>query len=287
MTISAQIIKDSLAPSGVRLSTFVLKYPRFIHAEVMTHRMFSRNASSSRAIPFKKQMAAIKDEMAAPLEFRANQKGMQAGERLSWWRSRACSAVWRLAGHVAIGFAKALDWLGAHKQYVNRLVEPFAHITVVLTGTDEAMANWFALRNHPKAQPEIQALARAMLKEYRASAPNALFAGEWHLPFVEDLDFPDGDTSGVDWQPLIERSVACCARTSYNNHDGTAPNGEKDAKLHDDLLNDTPMHASPSEHQARAESDPEIRSGNLHGWTQYRKMLAGEYITELGRVDDV
>lgn len=278
MTIYAKIIKDSKAPSQVRLTTFILKYPRFIHAELMTHRMFSRNASSSRAIPFEKQMAAIRTDMAKPIAFLANQKGMQGGEALSAWRQKACFATWRAAGLVALGFAKVLAWLGAHKQYVNRLVEPFAHITVVLTGTDEAFANWFALRAHPDAQPEIQALAYRMRELYLRSEPVKVPSGFWHLPFV---DVPVGDPKKIDWVPLIKRSVACCARTSYNNHDGTAPDLVKDSKLHDDLVGSQPMHASPSEHQAMACRQMRYRSGNLHGWMQYRKTLQGEFIFEM------
>ena len=275
MTITARIIKDSVSPFGVRLTTFILSYPRFIHSEVMTHRMFSRNASSSRAIPFPKQMAAIKQDMAKPLAFLANQKGMQAGEKLSPWRSKACFAVWRLSGLVAIGFAKVLSALGAHKQYVNRLVEPYAHITVVLTGTDESFANWFALRDHPAAQPEICELAKQMRRCYETSTPEKLPIGWWHLPFVETpKQAPD------NWGPLIRRSVACCARTSYNNHDGTEPDDLKDAILNNQLLSSTPMHASPSEHQAMCIGGFR-QSGNFYGWLQYRKTLQGEYVTTL------
>lgn len=276
MTISARIIKDSVSPCGIRLTTFVLKYPRFIHSEVMTHRMFSRNASSSRAIPFEKQMAAIREDMAKPIAFLENKKGMQGGKALSQWRQKACFGIWTTAGYVMLGFARLLAWFGAHKQYVNRLVEPFAHITVVLTGTDEAFANWYALRAHPDAQPEIQELAYRMLGVYLTKEPQHLPAGFMHLPFVDDAP-TEGDPSKINWTPYIERSVACCARTSYNNHDNTAPSAEKDAGLHNDLVGSQPMHASPAEHQAVALAELK-QSGNLIGWQQYRKTLGGEYI---------
>ena len=58
MPYSARILLDSLSPSGARLTTMEVRYPRFIHSEMMTHRVFSRNAASSRAIPIKKMIAA-------------------------------------------------------------------------------------------------------------------------------------------------------------------------------------------------------------------------------------
>lgn len=282
MTIQVAIEKDSLAPSGVRLTTFILRYPRFIHSELMTHRMFSRNASSSRAIPFKRQLEMIKKDMAMPLLFRENKKGMQAGKALSGWKQKACFAAWRMAGHTAIVFAKVLDRLGSHKQYVNRIIEPFSHITVVLTGTDEAFANFFALRAHPDAQPEIRALAVEMHKQYLKHQPSEVPFGWWHLPFVQ---VPVGKPEDIDWRPYIKMSVARCARTSYLNHDGTNPDPEKDFALYDRLLGSEPLHASPSEHQAQALESKETRSGNFHGWGQFRKYLPNEYITTLQKGD--
>jgi len=275
MTISARIEKDSIAPSGARLTTFVLTYPRFIHSELMTHRAFSRNASSSRAIPFRKQLEMIKRDMAMPLLFRENQAGMQAGEALPAWKQKLCRGVWRAAGLVAILFAKALDMLGAHKQYVNRIVEPFAHISVVLSGTDEAYANFFALRDHPAAQPEIQELAKNMLALYLTSEPNQLKAGEWHLPFVNTHH-----TTDLNWPLLIRLSVARCARVSYNNHDGTVPTHNKDIELYIKLLGSRPLHASPAEHQAEALTEQD-KSGNFVGWRQYRKTLPDEVVSSM------
>lgn len=297
MTIEAKIIKDSVGPNGVRLTTFVLKYPRFIHSEMMTHRAFSRNASSSRAIPFTKQMQMIKDDMAIPLEFRKNQRGMQAGEPIE--NQQLARDTWIEAGHEAIKYAEELDALGIHKQYVNRLVEPYSHISVVVTATE--YSNFFALRHHSMAQPEIAELARIMWDQYSTSEPQTLQSGEWHLPFVsmEEIEFLTDkeyiDTVGnthrkiTDWNTLIKMSVARCARVSYLTHEGKKPSQEDDYKLYDRLLAEQPIHASPSEHQARAiPSEPcgskdlshNYRSGNFHGWVQYRKMLDGENITE-------
>ena len=65
MGYSARVLLDSVSPGGVRLVTMEVRYPRFIHAEFMTHRMFSRNAGSSRALPIRKMIAAVRDERAA------------------------------------------------------------------------------------------------------------------------------------------------------------------------------------------------------------------------------
>lgn len=302
MTIEAKIIKDSVGPNGVRLTTYVLKYPRFIHSEFMTHRAFSRNASSSRAIPFEKQMKMIEEDMALPLEFRKNQRGMQAGDALDEQGQFEAETLWRAAGLEAIQRAKALSGLGVHKQYVNRLVEPFAHISVVLTATD--FANFFALRHHSMAQPEIAELAKQMWTEYTGSQPQKLEVGHWHLPFVSEEEvnttfYPDCAPvpHNINWPKLIKMSVARCARVSYLNHDGTKPDFKSDEALYDRLLGQQPIHASPAEHQAQARNTIFIQypekdswhereltqneySGNLRGWKQYRKTLQGENITE-------
>lgn len=286
--IEAKIVADSLAPSGFRLTTFVLTYPRFIHAEFMTHRVFSRNASSSRAIPVKKQIQMIVDNPAIPLAFTKNQKGMQGGEILSGQQHEIAVQCWLKARDQAVIFARALADLEVHKQYANRILEPFAHISVVCTATD--FYNFFALRIHPAAQPEIQELARKMWDAMKASTPEGFVEGEMHLPFVtpRQQNFVVGTSlhmniksSGVRLNPheiLLRMSVARCARVSYLNHDGTEPAIEDDIELYNRLVGSAPIHASPTEHQAFASADGMLVSGNFHGWTQYRKTLQNENI---------
>lgn len=307
MTIEAKIIADSayidLGRKDFRITTFQLKYPRFIHAEFMTHRVFSRNASSSRAIPFKKTLRDIKSDMAFPIEFKSNKVGMQAGHTLSPFKQNLCRAAWRVSGHMACAFGWLLYKLGAHKQYVNRITEPWSHISVVVTATE--WNNFFALRFHSMAQPEICELARQMFVLYKNNIPDALERYEWHLPYVSNAEkliyhramaSSDGGkyfknmvrgSGGFNdlsyWEPLIKRSVARCARVSYLRHDGQKPAHHQDTKLYDRLLAEQPIHASPAEHQAKP-SDlvmPETEmSGNFRGWVQYRKLLPNENITE-------
>jgi thymidylate synthase ThyX len=279
--IEVKIIADSLAPSGFRLTTFVLTYPRFIHSELMTHRAFSRNASSSRAIPVKKQIQMVIDNPAVPLNFLQNQKGMQGGAPIL--NQEEARRIWLLARDQAVKSADLLADLEVHKQYANRLLEPFAHITVVLSATQ--FANWFALRYHGKAQPEICQLAKQMWEIYSTNEPDELVEGEWHLPFVSFtesnrmMQFGSPLTGDQKHTNLIKMSVARCARVSYLNHEGKNPTLEEDLQLYDRLLGSTPIHASPAEHQAKAELY-DIPSGNFVGWTQYRKMLENENIVK-------
>lgn len=283
--IEAKIVADSIGPSGVRLTTFVLTYPRFIHSEFMTHRVFSRNASSSRAIPVKRQIQMVIDNPAIPLAFTKNQKGMQGGEALTGEQEAAAIAAWLEARDRAVEMANKLSDLEVHKQYANRILEPYAHITVVCSATD--WDNFFALRCHEAAQPEIHALADLMYDAYSRNRPQELYLGRWHLPFVseeEKANVPpySGDASG--WREsaealLVKFSVARCARVSYLNHEGTKPTMEQDLQLYDRLLGQIPIHASPAEHQAMAIDSRYKRSGNFTGWEQYRKTLNNENIT--------
>lgn len=281
--ITANIVADSISKAGSRLTTFVLKYPRFIHSEFMTHRMLSRNASSSRAIPVAKFMEEIKNNPAMPSSFSKNCKGMQAKEEIE--NQEEAVKIWLQARDSMMEYVQKLSDLGVHKQHANRLLEPFQHITVVATATD--WANFFHLRTHKDAQPEFRELARAMYKVYSSSVPNVLDEGEWHIPFVtaEDLDRIAPHLCTLE--NLIKTSVAKCARVSYNTHDGSENTLEKDVELYDRLVGSSPLHASPTEHQATPSKDPNQRSGNLTGWIQYRKTLANENILEIQEIDDL
>lgn len=283
--IEAKIVEDSIGPSGVRLTTFVLTYPRFIHSEFMTHRVLSRNASSSRAIPVKKSIQMVIDNPVIPLAFTKNKAGMQGGEALTGDQEAAAVAAWLEGRDRAVEMAQKLSDLEVHKQYANRILEPYAHITVVVTATD--WDNFFALRCHYMAQPEICQLATQMYDLYSAAAPKVLATGNWHLPFITRDDWQEAyecpeSSFELDWvvDRLIKRSVAKCARVSYLNHDGTSATADQDLQLYDRLLGNLPIHASPAEHQAMAMGDSSVRSGNLRGWIQYRKTLKEENITK-------
>ncbi|MGO7308797.1 FAD-dependent thymidylate synthase [Rhizobium ruizarguesonis] len=283
MTISAKIIADSIAGHH-RLTTLQLRYPRFIHAEFMTHRVFSRNASSSRAIPVQRLIQDIIDDTARPLHWGKNEPGMQAREEHDspiYIHDREGDVLaedlthvqaWNFARDQAIAVARAFDEAGYHKQIVNRLLEPFSHINVLVSATD--WDNFFQLRDHPDAQPEIQVLAQQIKAAMAESKPNKLYADQWHLPYVADNDKEVFDFGLKHNLGLIEVarkvSVARCARVSYRTHDGRRTTVEEDVALHDKLVVAEPLHASPAEHQATPTG---MRHRNFNGWKQYRVSL--------------
>lgn len=297
------MIEHSIAPHGKELVTFQLRYPRFIHAEELTHRLLrttpeeiyiqtiadglmydenlSRNASSSRAIPINRMIEDILRDTAMPIHWGKNQPGMQAkpeNEPTSryyvdggytepgYWVEFDCEATWLEARDAAISFARKYVYAGYHKQIVNRLLEPFAHINVVVTATE--WDNFYELRNHEDAQPEIQQLAREMLQAVGDSTPRQLNEGEWHLPYV--LEEERSSHSIID---QLKLSTARCARTSYVTHEGKAPEYEADVALYDQLVGARPLHASPTEHQGTPASSSIEKSGNFQGWTQHRQLI--------------
>lgn len=264
MTISAKVIADSISPAGKRITTLQLKYPRFIHSEFMTHRAFSRCASSSRAIPVETMIKAIENDLVIPSYWGSNKPGMQAGDEIRHIDSAVC--IWGKAANAAIEHAKALIELGVHKQITNRLLEPFMHISVVVTATE--WSNFFELRCHKDAQPEFRKLAYAMHDAMVASSPNGLDAGEWHLPYITDIE-----REIEDYRKLAGVSAARCARVSYLNHDQSAPNLDADLLLFEKLVGSVPKHASPVEHQAICPTVPFVISNNFRGWTQFRAIL--------------
>lgn len=261
MAYHAEVLLDSVNPAGQRLTTFVLRFPRFVLPEFNTHRMFSRNASSSRAIPTAKLMQQLVDDPVIPVEWGRNQSGMQAREVLDAAGAAAAEAEWLKARDTALAHAEQLRATGVHKQIVNRLLEPWMWASVIVSST--TYDNFFTLRCHPDAQPEIKRLADLMRVAYQASAPELRMPGEWHLPFV-GLD--DRDLS-IEEQKQV--SVARCARVSYLTHVGTR-DIEADKVLHQRLLD--AGHWSPFEHVAVAASDAS-RFNNFSGWQAYRHQM--------------
>ena len=297
MTITAKVICDSQPKTGTRITTLELEYPRFIHSEFMTHRMFSRNASSSRAIPIMKMIHAVIDNPAMPIHWGKNQAGMQAREQLEDRYQLQAQLLWKAARDSAVEHAKTMLALGAHKQIVNRILEPFTHIRVIVTATN--FANFFALRDHEDAQPEIRELAVAMKKAIEESTPQLLGIGEWHLPYLDAEDFTniyehlkENSITRHDpaqhqiWMMACAISAARCARVSYLTHDGERPTIEKDMELYHHLVHANPPHMSPCEHQASPDKlSPGLadwaradQHGNFTGWIQFRHLIKGESV---------
>ncbi len=293
---TAVVIADSISDQGIRITTFQLRYWRAIHAELMTHRVFSRNAGSSRARPSKAIIEQVAHDPWGPIVWGLNEPGMQANnvadidvEMQSLWS-------WRNIAKRAANSATVLLNLGLHKQIVNRVLEPFTYIDVVVTATD--YANWFALRLDKDAQPEIQQLAQVMKDAMDASKPVLLNPGEWHLPYITTNDYAEAqnhvsyviskDRPETLLDLLKKISAARCARTSYKAFDGKVASIDDDLSLFDKLMSGNLKHASPTEHQATPDYinywDGEMEfvspwlHGNFKGWVQYRKTIPNEFI---------
>lgn len=273
--IKTKIILDSRI-NDIRVTTFELYYPRIVHAELMTHRVFSRNASSSRAIPVETMIKNHANYI--PENWRENQKGMQPAGFIEKTEDNViASHIWTEARNNAITSARKLMELGVAKEQANRLLEPFMFIKVIVTSTD--YYNFFSLRSHPDAQYEIRILSESMEKLYYSNIP---VKRSVHLPYLEN-----NNTVSLD---MIKCSVARCARVSYATHDGKPPTIENDVILYDRLVGSKPLHASPAEHQVFDEYffhafrvnnnlsnwpvNTEKLNGNLKkGVIQYRKIL--------------
>lgn len=257
----AKIIADSINPNKDRVTTFLLTYPRFIHSEIMTHRVFSRNAASSRAIPIEKIIEQVEKNPAKPIRWGKNGKGMQDhGIFKEQIEISLCETEWIKASKRAIESALALKAVGLHKQIVNRVLEPFVWMTTLVTATE--WENFFSLRLHKDAQPEFQYLAYIMLKSYLFQKPEYKEWGEWHIPF--------GDKVETDNSIKLKIATARAARTSYLTIENKS-DLQKDILLHDSLANSG--HWSPFEHSCQAKTG---KYANFQGWFQYRHTFLNE-----------
>lgn len=284
---TVEVILDSISPDGIRLTTLHARYPRMIHAEVMTHRMFSRNARSSRAVPSSRLRA---EDIYVP-RFAHNQKGMRAAGLLSDEEQRRAEEIWNI---MALGCQygseqlSSPDDLNVHKQWTNRPLEFFGYIDVLISSTK--WNNFLALRTDGAAQPEMQSLAWAVKDALEQSRPEDVLHDWWHLPYIEADDWAEsagGSDLNYQQNVLCRVSAARCARISYAPFEGA--NGIlADLERFEKLMNSGLIHASPMEHQATPDEEDLIEGrwvhptqhGNFHGWRQFRKMIPGEAVEE-------
>lgn len=269
--IVAKVIAFSIcARTGQTIITYELEYQRFIHAEFMTHREFSRNAMSSRAIPIKKMIEQVINDPAKPVHWGKNQPGMQAHEELTGDELERVQDLWGYAADTMADLAWAMDEAGAHKQVANRILEPFQWMKTVLTTT--SLTNWDWLRDHDDADPTIRALAVAMIEARRAyGLPVVLQPGEWHTPYYAHgfwkpyEDFGEGvfiDQFGNTLEDALAISSSCCAQVSYRLLDDTI---EKARMIYGKLVESEPVHASPFEHQATPIAESTKETCNDYG----------------------
>jgi len=315
--MEVEVIEHSCGADWVPdIFTIRMRYPRIIHAEVMTHRVFGRNARSSRAVPIKTMLCEIMDAPFVPWHWGLNQSGMQADEENTAdvflndaYKYRRGSHIsretaWKFASSHAYHIATAFMNAGYHKQVVNRLLEPFMWIDVLITSTD--WNNFLWLRDHKDAEPHLQDLARLVEAAMTNSTPNLLEPGEWHLPYIsqEDTAFlmSEDNVHDVGNLEFLQRvSAARCARISYRPFDGDA-SYTKELARYDMLVSSDRVHASPLEHQATPDhlilidgvmvdeegetieelgtaekwNSPDLH-GNLDGWIQFRKLVPNEW----------
>lgn len=298
--ITAQIVADSInIHTGDRLTTFVLEYPRFIHAEILTHKMLAKNSQSSRAVPVK-NVLSVNNDFVRPIVWGKNKSGMSSDEVLNVTEQAFAENLWNKAANHAFEMSAALSEVGLHKQWANRLTEPFSRIKVVISGTE--WDNFFWLRIDPAAaQPEIVELATKMKELYDSNKPEMLFDGDWHLPYINtdikfNSDLPkrvylDSNGNELDIEEALKISASCCAQVSYRKLDDSK---DKALDIYNKLFNGPKPHYSPTEHQGMAfkpnqlwysdsvlwkqgishmDRQDQFWSGNLKGFIQYRKIL--------------
>lgn len=274
----ARVIADSVSPTGQRLITVEANMHRFVLAELNTHRMFSRNSASSRAIPLTVTLRKVVDAPAWPLVWPAEQKGMQGGASLEGDDLADAEQLWvdvhaQVTQLVSAYLESHPDpQHRLHKSVVNRLLEPFFWHRVIITATD--WANFFNLRCSPLAQPEIQAAAYAIQDAIDASDPQEVDYGGWHQPYVRPEDRIELDRMGLPPEAANQLAVARCTRVSYLTHDRRR-DLQEDLALYERLIEAQPPHASPLEHIARPVPAGQPTLGNLQGWAQLRHTVLG------------
>lgn len=301
---TVRILKYSkCGETGKEICSYELEYPRISHSELLTHRVFSRNSSSTRAIPLSKVIDNIKQNPAKFI-WTQNQIGMQGTPVC---RSHAIAADTfkdALFGAVAYVLQDHQLPFEPHKQHIGRFLEAFQNIKVVLTTTEHA--NWDWLRIDSAAQPEIEDLASSMKQARDALEPTVLYHNEWHLPYVITKFTKQGwkyyhpeTEEELSTKQAITLSRAACAQVSYRNLDLS---DEAVSRITERLFGSEKIHSSPAEHQATPMPYPinpeeffsllegypdtyegithidrkgQAWSGNFCGWIQGRHLIKG------------
>lgn len=290
--IKVEIVADSINQQGDRLTSLVLTYPRIIHAEMLTHRMLSRNASSSRAVPVQKMIEAVKNNTFCPFEFQKAHKGMQGSEYFTGQDKEDCIKLWLESAELALQQAEKMKEKGITKQIINRILEPYQYYTVLITGSKEGWDNFFELRcpeyvnpdgksfkskkdylkrlnteniesepsdlfwlkrNKGQAEIHIMDLAEKIYDAMNESEPEQLEGNQWHIPFESKINELYPDST---LEEQIKVSVGMAANTSYTVvGDGSIITLEKASRIHDKCKEE--VHSSVFEHCARAMSNEE------------------------------
>lgn len=288
--IRAAVLAKSIA-NGITITTFLIDFPRFILAELNTHRAVSKNGASSRAIPVAQQIERVKNNPVVPIHFGLNQAGMSADTEVDENTKNKGVYEWLFNANRSVVGAQILQGMGVHKQVVNRIMEPYSFMRMVVTATE--WDNFFWLRLHKDADPHIAELARVMLHAYQQTPAVVLTEDCWHTPFfAQGFWSPIVENAhGITAQEAIEHSMSCCAQTSYRKLDMST---EKTEAIVERLFNGERVHASPSEHIAKPiefthcnpfieathiDSQDNLWSNNFKGWYQYRQGINNNVCT--------
>lgn len=274
--VEAQVVADSVSVAGDRLTTMVVTLPRSALAELNTHRAFSRNSASSRAVPVPRMIEYVRRSPYMPRVFSVHKPGMNAHEFIEpgspAWPD--VLAWWQQSVETALRQAQAGLELGVHKQDVNRILEPYLMHTVVVSSTE--WDNFFDQRlatdvaGAPLAYLPIYDAAVAMRDALTASSPRPVDGDDWHTPFVT-VD----ERAALEPEQVRAVAAARSARVSYftptgDRVVGTGPSLDADLRLCERLLNPgqgAAPHLSPFEHVAT----PAVPgTGNFTGWRQWR-----------------
>jgi len=225
--INAEIIADSHDGRGNRITTFVLTFPRFILAELNTHRMFSKNSASSRAIPFKKMVESVENDPFIPIAWQKSHSGMQGTEYLKC--TDDLEKDWLDARDSAIDYATHLNMVGLTKQLCNRLLEPYMWHKVILTATE--FSNFFELRNSKyEYKNQIFNSKKECIRSY-----------SFEKGFEEDLKYLQS-LSEIDWllmnQGQAEIHIMELAECMWDAYNENKPKLLKEGEWHCPMIND-------------------------------------------------
>lgn len=272
---TAKVIADTANPNelSARITTFEVYAPRYLLAEINTHRLLSRCAASSRAIPVERRITMTMCEPWIPDVFEKNCKGMHSSEALDDADQEKAQKIWREAITDALWHARRLSKLGTHKQFANRLLEPFVYYHGVITATE--WDNFWWLRKSEHADPGFRVLAEKMHEAYSASTP---VVSGMHAPYVREEE-----RAGLSNDQIFQISAARCARVSYLSHATGKPSTvEEDLALCEKLMQPTGAHLSPFDHPSfddgtngthtRRWNSP-VDHRQYWGWIPYRVLL--------------
>lgn len=302
--IYAEVIKHSSTEHGKEIATVAVKYGLIVHSELLRHRMLSRGVKSNRAIPTKVIRQEVLNDPYVPVFLGLNKPGMVSTQEIKW--KRIGKAIFLSVRYPVVFAHWLLEKLGAHKEWTNRLLNPWQWVRETITFTEAN--NMYALRMHPAAQRDaqyvVECIKEAVDKSRECGNVDVLSNSEWHTPYVTsfrdtngEFVYMDNDGSYLTPAEASVCSAARCARSSYDKHDGGKATLEDDVKLFSSLMDDNPKHASPVEHQASPMSKPTVAmhttvknalaedgvthvdkegklwSGNFMGWIQHRQLI--------------